>query len=90
MKILDFGLARLERSSTEDDQNLTSTPTETNLTHPGFVMGTVPYMSPEQIRGTPVDARSDIFSFGAVLYELLTGKFAFKGDRQADVMAAAC
>lgn len=87
VKILDFGLARLERTDSED-QNLTSTPTETNLTHPGFVMGTVPYMSPEQIRGTPVDARSDIFSFGSLLYELLTGRFAFTGDRQADVMAA--
>jgi eukaryotic-like serine/threonine-protein kinase len=85
VKILDFGLAKLVRDehSLETAMTLTS-PTTT----PGMVMGTVGYMSPEQVRGEPSDERSDIFSFGAVLYEMLTGKRAFKRDTTVETMTA--
>ena len=86
VKILDFGLAkRTERARGED---LTSAPTQEQHTEPGTVMGTVGYMSPEQVRGLPVDHRSDIFSFGVVLYELLTERKAFERGAAADTMAA--
>ncbi len=86
LKILDFGLAkRSEREKTDDE---TSAPTESKHTEPGAVVGTVAYMSPEQVRGLPVDDRSDIFSFGTILYELLSGKKAFKGDSASETMAA--
>jgi TolB-like protein/Flp pilus assembly protein TadD len=86
LKILDFGLAkRTEQEKTGDE---TSSPTESKHTKPGVVMGTVGYMSPEQVRGLPVDHRSDIFSFGTILYELLSGKKAFKRDTAADTMSA--
>ena len=78
VKILDFGLAKLSRPETSSP--LTEAPTETRGTEPGSVFGTVGYMSPEQIRGQPADARSDIFAFGAVLYELLSGHRAFRGN----------
>jgi serine/threonine-protein kinase len=87
VKILDFGLAkRVEAAPAEQ----TSAPTGTGGGHtePGTVMGTMGYMSPEQVRGLPVDARSDIFSFGAILYELLSGKKAFKRDTASDTIAA--
>jgi serine/threonine protein kinase len=86
LKILDFGLAK--RTGHEKTGDETSAPTESKLTEPGVVMGTVRYMSPEQVRGLPVDHRSDIFSFGAILYELLSGKKAFKRDTAADTMSA--
>ncbi len=86
VKILDFGLAKLSRPETSSP--LTEAPTETRGTEPGSVFGTVGYMSPEQIRGQPADARSDIFAFGAVLYELLSGSRAFRGNSSADVMSA--
>ncbi|HEY6930154.1 MAG TPA: serine/threonine-protein kinase, partial [Thermoanaerobaculia bacterium] len=76
VKILDFGLAKLKQL--EGGQEKTDIPTESPGTEPGVVMGTMGYMSPEQVRGLPVDPRSDIFSLGAVLYELLSGKKAFK------------
>src|SRR5207247_9492697 len=57
-------------------------------TDPGSVMGTVGYMAPEQVRGKPVDHRSDIFSFGAILYEMLSGRRAFHGESTADTMSA--
>lgn len=86
LKILDFGLAkRTERDKAGDE---TSAPTESKLTEAGTVMGTVAYMSPEQVRGLPVDHRSDIFSFGAILYELLSGKRAFRRATAADTMSA--
>ena len=66
----------------------TNLPTAALSTEPGVVMGTLGYMSPEQVRGRPSDARSDIFSFGAVLYEMLTGRKAFHGDSAADTMSA--
>jgi serine/threonine protein kinase/tetratricopeptide (TPR) repeat protein len=86
IKILDFGLAkRVEETVTGEE---TSAPTESGRTEPGTVMGTLSYMSPEQVRGLPVDHRSDIFSFGAILYELLSGRKAFKKDTAADTMSA--
>src|SRR4030095_2859532 len=79
VKILDFGLAKRVDAAPGGQ---TSAPTGTGGGHtePGTVMGTMGYMSPEQVRGLPVDARSDIFSFGAILYELLSGQKAFKRD----------
>jgi TolB-like protein/Tfp pilus assembly protein PilF len=86
LKILDFGLAkRVEEVSPEQQ---TSAPTGSGHTEPGTVMGTAGYMSPEQVKGLAVDHRSDIFSFGAILYELLSGKRAFKRDTNAETMAA--
>ena len=72
----------------ETSSPITEAPTETRGTEPGSVFGTVGYMSPEQIRGQNADARSDIFAFGAVLYELLSGHRAFRGNSSADVMSA--
>ncbi len=86
VKILDFGLAKLTHQ--EEGGQATSLPTATAGTEPGVVMGTLGYMSPEQVRGKPADARSDIFSFGAILYEMLSGKRAFQGDSAADTMSA--
>ncbi len=86
LKILDFGLAKLihpEESSSSGDA-----PTMQVATDPGVVMGTVGYMSPEQVRGKPADHRSDIFSFGSILYEMVSGKRAFHGDSPADTMSA--
>ena len=86
LKILDFGLAKREAPVAPGEE--TSAPTVSGHTEPGTVMGTVGYMSPEQVRGLPVDHRSDIFSFGAILYELLSGKRAFQRDTAADTMSA--
>ncbi len=86
VKILDFGLAKRVEAPSADDQ--TNVPTDAGHTEPGTVMGTVGYMSPEQVRGLPVDHRSDIFSLGAVLYELLSGRKAFKRDTASDTIAA--
>jgi len=84
-KILDFGLAKLRGSSqslgSEDD-------TRKAITNPGVVMGTVGYMSPEQVRGQPADHRSDIFSFGAILHEMITGRRAFRRETMAETMSA--
>ncbi len=82
IKILDFGIAKLTLPA---DNTHTGLPTETAT---GTVVGTAGYMSPEQVRGETVDARSDIFSVGAVLHELLTGRAAFTRDTVADTMAA--
>ena len=84
-KVMDFGLARLirQRSAIE-----TEAKTESLLSEPGMVLGTVPYMSPEQVRGEALDARSDIFSFGCVLYESLSGKRPFARPSMAETMAA--
>jgi serine/threonine protein kinase/Flp pilus assembly protein TadD len=81
-KILDFGLAKLaSRERTAD--TAAAAMTDANLTSPGTAMGTVAYMSPEQARGENLDARSDLFSLGAVLYEMATGKQAFSGNTSA-------
>lgn len=85
VKILDFGLAKLTQA---DSGSNTSMPTATHGTEAGVVMGTAGYMSPEQVRGLALDARSDIFSFGAILYEMLSGKRAFHGDTPADTMSS--
>jgi Tol biopolymer transport system component len=85
IKVLDFGLAKLVRP----EENHETTVTLTNqATLPGTVMGTVGYMSPEQVRGEATDPRSDIFSFGTVLYEMLTGKRAFQRETSAETMTA--
>jgi TolB-like protein len=86
VKILDFGLAKRVESGTPGE--VTNVPTVEGQTEPGKVMGTVGYMSPEQARGLPVDHRSDIFSLGAILYELFSGRRAFKKDTPGDTLAA--
>ncbi len=83
VKILDFGLAKLTRPETG-----TNDQTRTVESDPGTVLGTVGYMAPEQVRGKDADARSDLFSFGAVLYEMISGKRAFKGESAADTLSA--
>jgi Tol biopolymer transport system component len=85
IKVLDFGLAKLVRP---EDNHETAVTLTNPATLPGMVVGTVGYMSPEQVRGEPIDPRSDIFSFGAVLYEMLTGKRAFKRETSAETMTA--
>jgi Tol biopolymer transport system component len=84
IKVLDFGLAKLVKP----EENHENAVTLANPTLPGMVMGTVGYMSPEQVRGEAIDPRSDIFSYGAVLYEMLTGKRAFKRETSAETMTA--
>jgi Tol biopolymer transport system component len=86
VKILDFGLAKLTHA--EEGGPITSLPTATAGTEPGVVLGTLGYMSPEQVRGMPADARSDIFAFGAILYEMLSGSRPFRGGSAADTMSA--
>jgi serine/threonine-protein kinase len=84
VKLLDFGLAKLETGPLQEtDETVTQA-----LTKQGQIVGTLQYMSPEQLQGKPADARSDIFSFGAVLYEMLSGKRAFEGSSVASVIAA--
>ena len=85
VKLLDFGLAKL---MTPEDAIASANTEQKELTGPGVVLGTMRYMSPEQIEGRPVDARTDIFAFGAVLYEMLTGRRAFDGKTQSSIIAA--
>jgi len=85
VKILDFGLAKLRRPEAAPDSEA---PTQHNVTAPGMVMGTASYMSPEQARGQEVDARSDIFSLGVVLHEMVAGHAPFSGVNAIDVMGA--
>ncbi len=85
VKILDFGLARFEPVCEAGKETLAPIPTSTL---PGTVLGTVGYMAPEQVRGEPADARSDIFALGCMLYEMLTGERAFKRDTAAETMTA--
>ncbi len=87
-KVLDFGLAAAAHFTPDGDSIATHTPTATELTAPGAVMGTVDYMSPEQARGEEVDFRSDIFSLGTVLYEMLTGVRPFHRDTAPETMTA--
>ncbi len=82
-KILDFGLAKLRLPETPED--LSQLPTEA-MTQEGRVLGTYPYMSPEQVEGKSVDHRSDIFSFGTVLYEMATGQRPFRGDKVSSLV----
>ena len=83
IKVLDFGLAKLHEPNAVDEDALTAVETA-----PGVILGTAAYMSPEQAMGRPVDARSDIFSFGLVLYEMLSGRRAFDGETPMSIIAA--
>ncbi|MGO9208926.1 MAG: protein kinase domain-containing protein [Terriglobales bacterium] len=85
VKILDFGVAKLTRG---DELGASDAHTMTGATAAGTVLGTTGYMSPEQVRGKPVDHRSDIFSFGSILYEMLCGERAFRGETVADTITA--
>ena len=85
VKLLDFGLAKLKE---RDEQVPIEATTSERLTEAGTIVGTVPYMAPEQIEGREVDARTDIFSFGVVLYEMVGGRRPFAGDSRASLMAA--
>lgn len=84
-KILDFGLAKLTQSAGAADSSI---PTLTIMTEPGVILGTVGYMSPEQVSGKAADHRADIFAFGAVLYEMLTGRRAFQKNTSVETMNA--
>ncbi len=86
VKILDFGLAKL--TMTEPSGGVSSQATLDSVTGRGVLLGTLGYMSPEQCRGAAIDARSDIFSFGAVLYEMISGRHAFRGDTTADTISS--
>jgi serine/threonine protein kinase len=100
IKVLDFGLAKLSLSAANADSpglragggqaqsGETAAPSDATLTQPGMAVGTVAYMSPEQAKGTEIDSRTDLFSFGALLYEMTTGKKAFDGPSTAEVFRA--
>jgi Tol biopolymer transport system component/predicted Ser/Thr protein kinase len=85
VKVLDFGLAKMEEPAESEEEEI---PTVRPHTEAGTIVGTTAYMSPEQAEGKPVDARSDIFSFGAVLYEMVTGRHAFRGDSKLSILSA--
>jgi serine/threonine protein kinase len=89
-KLLDFGLAKFKATSSgEDAADLSALPTEQKpLTKEGSILGTFQYMAPEQLEGKEADARTDIFAFGSVLYEMVTGKRAFEGKSQASLIGA--
>src|SRR6266446_1665990 len=84
IKLLDFGLAKLKTAPLAETDATVTQP----LTAQGQILGTLQYMSPEQLQGKEADARSDLFSFGCVLYEMLSGKWAFEGQSAASVIAA--
>jgi hypothetical protein len=87
-KLLDFGLAKLSAAPAGALAGLSALPTQQRLTAQGTILGTLQYMAPEQLEGKDADARTDIFAFGAVLYEMLTGKKAFEGKSQASLVSA--
>jgi serine/threonine protein kinase len=88
IKVLDFGLAKLTEYGASSEFTSTETIAEAPKTDKGLIVGTVSYMSPEQAEGKSVDARSDIFSFGTLLYEMLTGRRAFQSDSKMSTLAA--
>src|SRR6185369_4917754 len=83
VKILDFGLAKQEQTPAGENETVTQ-----GITHTGMIMGTVGYMSPEQVRGVPAGPASDIFSLGCVLYEMVSSKRAFQGETAAETMSS--
>jgi eukaryotic-like serine/threonine-protein kinase len=88
VKILDFGLAKAVQGEASD-ADIANSPTLTRMaTQAGVLLGTAAYMSPEQAKAKPVDRRADIWAFGGVLYEMLTGKTAFAGETVTDTLAA--
>src|SRR2546427_1632480 len=88
-KLLDFGLAKLKQETAPANISLSKLPTaQDNLTAQGTILGTLQYMAPEQLEGKEVDACTDIFAFGVVVYEMATGKKAFEGKSQASLIAA--
>jgi serine/threonine protein kinase/tetratricopeptide (TPR) repeat protein len=87
VKVLDFGIAKLSERRVGETIRRRAAGVASSTSEPGMVLGTAKYMSPEQARGIEVDARSDIFSLGAVIYELVTGRSAFEGDTASDIIA---
>jgi eukaryotic-like serine/threonine-protein kinase len=88
-KLLDFGLAKLKRETAAPNISLSKLPTADDaITAQGTILGTLQYMAPEQLEGKEVDARTDIFAFGVVVYEMATGKKAFEGKSSASVISA--
>jgi TolB-like protein/Flp pilus assembly protein TadD len=88
VKVLDFGLAKLAAAPAGEDGELAEMATRTALTGEGMLMGTAPYMSPEQLDGRPVDQRTDLFAMGVVLYEMATGHRPFQGDTSAALVTS--
>jgi Tol biopolymer transport system component len=88
VKVLDFGLARIEEGSSADGPTATATASRLVTTEEGKILGTVAYMSPEQLEGRPVDRRTDIFSLGILLYEMSTGRRPFEGESKASVISS--
>jgi eukaryotic-like serine/threonine-protein kinase len=87
-KLLDFGLAKLKKDTAPANVSLSKVPTEDAVTAQGTILGTLQYMAPEQLEGKAVDARTDIFAFGTIVYEMATGKKAFEGKSQASLISA--
>lgn len=87
VKVLDFGIAKLSERQVSETIRRRASALASSTSEPGMIRGTVRYMSPEQARGLAVDARSDIFSLGSVIYEMVSGKVAFEGDTASDVIA---
>jgi serine/threonine-protein kinase len=88
VKLLDFGLAKAFEEEPDPSSDLSQSPTLTRGTAAGVILGTAPYMSPEQARGKPVDQRADIWAFGCCLFEALTGRVAFLGETVSDTLSA--
>jgi serine/threonine-protein kinase len=90
VKVLDFGLAKAMSEAEPASANLSNSPTMLSIagTNAGVIMGTASYMSPEQAKGRPVDRRTDIFAFGCVLYEMLTGRRAFDGEDVSEILGS--